>query len=162
MLKWLAKILGLVKEEKHILTQEKADKIVTEAAQRVAEKRRQDSAMVQAVDQMVQEQRGFTTPSRAAAPEPAKFNSRGVRVPTAEEAKRARPAVPPPPPPPPPFLRMPPRYEEYKRRTETPPKRGNSSSDDGLWAVTAAAAWSGDSSSSSSSCDSGGGGGSCD
>lgn len=162
MLKWLAKIFGLVKEEKKSsLTPEMVEKIAIEAAQRVANKSLQDSAAVQSVEEMIKEQRGFTTPSRPASPGTVKYNSRGVRVPTAEEAKRARPAVPPPPPPPPPFLRMPPRYEEYKRRTETPPKRGNSSSDDGLWGVTAAASWSGDSSSSSSSCDSGGGG-SCD
>ncbi|QGZ16323.1 hypothetical protein Hena1_01730 [Erwinia phage Hena1] len=156
MLKWLAKILGLVKEEKYILTQEKADKIVTEAAQRVAEKRRQDSAMVQAVDQMVQEQRGFTTPDRAAAPGPAKFNTRGVRVPTPEESRRARPVTPPPPPPPV-------RRSSSPSRSSSNSRRDDSSSDVGFWAATSAASWGGDSgSSSSSSCDSGGGGGSCD
>lgn len=83
MFKWLARILGLQKKESESTDQTTNTQSV--AASRVVENKTIKDARMRDI-------------ARDFKPDPG-FTRRGVRIPTAEEARRARPATPPPAPP---------------------------------------------------------------
>lgn len=160
MFKWLAKILGLQKKEPHH-TEEGVNNIAIKAFPRLDENQARDEARIR---DMTRPNQGFTKPNRPSKPEPAKFNSRGVRVPTEEESRRARPVVPPPRP----VARSANRYSN-----DVSPSRSPDNGSDTFLATAVALSVldsspsystpsGGYDSSCSSSSDSSGGGGTCD